>query len=341
MSLWNYFEHDLEFKKPAGTSRGVLKKKYSGYIYSYHENELHGIGEVSTIPGLSIDHQYDFKAHILESCDALANLNKYPALQFGVEMMDRSLLSKDPLKLFDNPFSRGEEGITINGLVWMGSKYEMISRVKEKLESGYQCIKLKIGAIDFEDELDILKLIRREFSSEKIEIRVDANGGFSNFEARIKLQRLSEFDIHSIEQPIAQGQWEEMAKVIYNSPIPIALDEELIGIDSTIKRNELIEIIKPNYIILKPSLLGGFSASEEWIAIANKNNIKWWITSALESNIGLNAIAQWTSSLNLTMKYQGLGTGQLYTNNIPSPLYIDNGSIYYGNEAWDLNSLGC
>jgi len=239
--------------------------------------------------------------------------------------------------LFYSEFTKGKQSIPINGLVWMGDKEFMKRQIKEKLAAGFSCIKMKIGAIDFETEIDLLKSIRKEFSATEIELRVDANGGFTPKNALEKLKRLSELEIHSIEQPIKQGQFEEMAMLCEKTPLPIALDEELIGVFSIERKRKIIQTIQPQFIILKPSLVGGFKGSEEWIELANSHNIAWWITSALESNVGLNAIAQWTFTLNNTMP-QGLGTGGLYTNNFDSPLEIQKGSLHYNNsKKWNFN----
>jgi len=248
------------------------------------------------------------------------------------------LKAKGSKKLFKSKFTSGESGIQINGLVWMGNKDFMQKQIREKITAGYHCIKLKVGAIDFETEIEILSGIRQQFSPADIELRLDANGAFSPNDALERLEKLSRFDIHSIEQPIRQGQYDAMAEVCRKSPIPIVLDEELIGLKSADKES-VLERIKPAYIILKPSLLGGFAESEEWIRLAEKLNVGWWITSALEANVGLNAIAQWTSILNSTMP-QGLGTGQLYHNNIPSPLEIRNAKLYYDTaNDWELSSI--
>jgi len=256
---------------------------------------------------------------------------EFPSIQFGVEMAFRSLASKTPFLLFPSEFTIGEKAIPINGLVWMGEKSFMKEQIVDKIEQGFSCIKLKIGAIDFNAELDLLKYIRTEFSSEDIELRVDANGAFSSSEALEKLKRLSEYKIHSIEQPIKQGQVEAMAALCRKTPIPIALDEELIGVTSVTNKQEILQIIKPQYVIFKPSLIGGFKGTQEWLDLAENLNIGWWVTSALESNIGLNAIAQWTFTKNSPMP-QGLGTGGLYTNNFDSPLQVRNGSIAYDPE---------
>ncbi len=260
-----------------------------------------------------------------------------PSIQFGLEQAFLSLESQSPYLLFPSGFTNSNEGIHINGLIWMGSKEFMKTQIREKLEQGFKCIKMKIGAIDFDTEIELLQSIRKEFSSDDIELRVDANGGFTANEALDKLKRLSEYDLHSIEQPIKVNQFEEMARLCETTPLPIALDEELIGVFGVTKKEEILQTIQPQYIILKPSLVGGFKGSMEWIDLADKKEIGWWITSALESNIGLNAIAQWTYTLNSKMP-QGLGTGSLFTNNIESPLEVKNGYLQYNTRKnWNFN----
>lgn len=241
--------------------------------------------------------------------------------------------------LFPSNFTKGISAIPINGLIWMGEPSFMKEQIKDKLQQGFSCIKMKIGAIDFEQEISILKAIRKEFSPADIELRVDANGAFTPEDATTKLERLAEFQLHSIEQPIKAGQWQKMATLCKNTPLPIALDEELIGIHHTEEKQKLIDTINPQYIILKPSLLGGFESCNEWIQTTEGKNCGWWITSALESNIGLNAIAQWTYTLNSALP-QGLGTGQLYTNNFESPLEVSKGFLHYRTETnWELSLL--
>ncbi len=337
-----HITHILKFKFPAGTSRGVLLEKPSSYLILEQDGCV-GIGECSTIAGLSIDPEDSYYSKLNEVCQLLnegvstdtLNLQAYPSIAFGLQTALLDLKAKGSKLLFPSEFTNGKMGIPINGLVWMGDKAFMQKQIKEKIAANYHCIKLKVGALDFETELEIIQNIRREFSASDIEIRLDANGGFLPDEALQKLERLAAFQIHSIEQPIRQGQWEVMAQLCRKSPISIVLDEELIGIETGFKE-QLIEQIKPAYIILKPSLLGGFEQSEEWISIAKRQDVKWWVTSALESNIGLNAIAQWTYTLKSTLP-QGLGTGQLYHNNIPSPLEIREAKLYYNTDKyWEL-----
>lgn len=338
--------HDLSFRFAAGTSRGVLHQKPSDFIV-IHQDGKTGIGECSVIPGLSIDDENTFQEKLKDVQQQLEagkvpemdELKKYPAIAFGLETALLDLNATEDKILFDTAFSRNEVGIPINGLVWMGDKEFMLNQIKDKIEQGFRCIKLKIGSIDFKTELNLLRYIRNEFPADEMEIRVDANGAFSYDEAMYKLDQLSRLNIHSIEQPIRQNQWLQMAELCKKTPIPIVLDEELIGQDVH-RAGEILDLIQPQYIILKPSLIGGFQLSEVWIKEAVKRNIGWWATSALESNIGLNAIAQWVSTFDLNMP-QGLGTGQLYHNNIPSPLTIRNASLWYdARNPWgDLKNI--
>lgn len=258
-------------------------------------------------------------------------------MQFGIETALQDLQAQqDQGILFASDFTTGSQGIMINGLIWMGEKEFMFEQIKTKIETGYRCIKLKIGAISFAEEIGLLKYIRSQFNADDIEIRVDANGAFQPDRALEKLKRLADFDIHSIEQPIKQGQVIQMAQLCAKTPLPIALDEELIGIHTPLEKSKLISTIQPQYIILKPSLVGGLAASEEWIAIAKEQNINWWATSALEANIGLNAISQWVFTKSNPMP-QGLGTGQLFTNNIDSPLYLKGDLLYYNPDVtWQI-----
>lgn len=340
----NYKKYILNFKRPSGTSRGVLTTKETWFLILERDGKK-GIGECGILRSLSIDDRPDYEEKLKWVCDNIhmeaeklwEMLPDFPSIQFGVEMAFRSLKSQDPFILFPSEFTSGQASIPINGLVWMGDKAYMKNQISEKIEEGYSCIKLKIGAIDFQAELDLLKYIRSEFSSEDLEVRVDANGAFAPAEALEKLNLLSEYQIHSIEQPIKAGQWVEMAALCRETPIPIALDEELIGVYSITKKQELLQTINPQYLIFKPSLIGGIKGTGEWIELAKKMNTGWWVTSALESNIGLNAISQWTYTLNSPLP-QGLGTGGLYTNNFDCPLQVKNGTIIYDpKENWVLN----
>lgn len=338
----SYHKYLLEFKRPSGTSRGIMTEKETWFII-LEENGKKGIGECGILRGLSADDRVDYEEKLKWACDnihlgetALWNaLLEFPSIQFGIEMAFLSLKSENPLILFPSDFTKNTAPISINGLVWMGESAFMKQQIEEKLADGFNCIKLKIGAIDFNKELELLQFIRSHFSPEEIEIRVDANGAFSSIEALNKLNQLNQFKLHSIEQPIKKGQIEEMAKLCKQTPFPIALDEELIGVFSFHEKEKLLQEIKPQYIILKPSFVGGFRGTQEWITLAEKYNIGWWITSALESNIGLNAIAQWTFTLNSDMP-QGLGTGALYTNNIDCPLEVKNGKLWYNSsKSWE------
>jgi len=339
-----YKKHILNFKVPSGTSRGILKTKETWFIIIENEDKR-GIGECGILRGLSTDDRPDYEAQLQYTCNNIekgldvlyAENEEFPSIQIGLEMAFKSLEAKDPFILFPSNFSKGNDSIPINGLIWMGDKSFMNQQIKQKIADGFDCIKLKIGAIDFQTELDILKGIRQNFSESDIEIRVDANGAFNIDSALEKLKRLSDYKLHSIEQPIKPNQWDQMAKLCEKTPLAIALDEELIGVFNEDKKRELLRVINPQYIILKPSFIGGFKGSNTWITLAEKQNIGWWITSALESNVGLNAIAQYTYLKEVTMP-QGLGTGSLFTNNISSPLTVKNGTLQYNtNLNWDFN----
>lgn len=339
-----YQKYILNFKQASGTSRGVLKTKDTWFIIIESEGKK-GIGECGMFRGLSIDDRSDFEEKLRWVCQNIhlgldllvSELVEMPSIQFGLEMAFLDLESNNPFELFPSKFTKGDDAIPINGLIWMGSEAYMRDQIKEKIAAGFTCIKLKIGAIDFETELDLLKSIRTHFSPSDIELRVDANGAFSPDEALEKLKRLSDYQLHSIEQPITQGQVEEMAKLCQTTPLAIALDEELIGVFDVADKHKLLQTIKPQYIILKPTLVGGFQGSTAWMEAANAGGIGYWITSALESNIGLNAIAQWTYTLQ-SDRPQGLGTGGLFTNNFNSPLQVKNGTLQYNNKIdWNFN----
>lgn len=339
-----YKKYILDFKRPSGTSRGVLTQKETWFIL-FEKDGKQGIGECGILRSLSIDDRPDYEEQLKWACDNIHlgeqalwdALIEFPSIQFGVEMAVQSLKSESPYLLFPSAFTEGKEAIAINGLVWMGEESFMKQQIEEKLQQGFNCIKLKIGAIDFQKELDLLAFIRQNFTAEQIEIRVDANGAFSKENTLDKLLQLNKYQLHSIEQPIKQGQAESMSELCLNTPLPIALDEELIGVFGYQNKEALLKKIMPQYIILKPSLVGGFRGSKEWIDIAEKLNIGWWVTSALESNIGLNAIAQWTFLQNNPMP-QGLGTGGLYTNNFDSPLEVKNGQLTYNPLIeWKIN----
>lgn len=339
-----YVKYILNFKNPSGTSRGILKTKETWFIILQQNHKI-GIGETGLFRGLSFDDVPNYEEKIAWVCKninlgldvLLSELIQFPSIQFGLEQAFLSLKSQDPFELFPTKFTNSKDAIDINGLIWMGDKQFMKSQIKEKINAGFSCIKMKIGAIDFDTELELLAAIRKEFSANEIVLRVDANGAFKPSEALEKLEKLSKFQIHSIEQPIKQGQIKEMAALCAKTPLPIALDEELIGVFSSEERQQLLATIQPQFIILKPSLVGGFANSLEWITLAEQNNCVWWITSALESNIGLNAIAQFTYHLKNPLP-QGLGTGSLFTNNFESPLQIKNGQLLYNKTLdWKFN----
>lgn len=343
-----YHKYILNFKRPSGTSRGIMTEKETWFLVLENEGKK-GIGECGILRGLSADDRSDYEEKLQWTCanvhlgkDALWEaLMEFPSIQFGVEMAFQSLESESPFLLFPSEFTEGEKSIQINGLVWMGEAAFMKEQIEEKLAQGFSCVKLKIGAIDFDKELELLRYIREHFSSEQIEIRVDANGAFDSELALYKLNQLAGFELHSIEQPIQKDYTDRMAELCKITPLPIALDEELIGVFSFEEKEKLLQKIKPQYIILKPSFVGGFRGTQEWISLAKKYQIGWWITSALESNIGLNAIAQWTF-LQYNLMPQGLGTGALYTNNFDCPLEVSKGHLWYKKEldwAFDFDQF--
>lgn len=345
-------ERTLHFKQPAGTSRGVYTTRHSYYLTLSSPDfpSVEGVGECATLPDLSCDAKPEYEITLRQVCQMVEQMGRipydmiraYPSITFGLETAFADFFRKTGGKasvpvgmenlvgLFDSPFARGEEGITINGLVWMGTYEEMLARLDEKLKAGFHCVKLKIGAIDFFKELDLIKRIRSVYGKEQVELRVDANGGFSPEDALSRLEALAQYDIHSIEQPIKQHQWPRMAQLCRESPLPIALDEELIGVNVRSMKEALLDTIRPQYIILKPSLHGGIYGCNEWIELARQRGIGSWITSALESNIGLNAIAHYAAKVygpGVKMP-QGLGTGQLFTDNIPMPLEIKGDKLW-------------
>ena len=339
-----YQKYILNFKNPSGTSRGVLNTKETWFLIVEQDGKK-GIGECGILRGLSADDRPDYEEKLTWTCQNIhlgkdklwEQLIEFPSIQFGVEMAFESLASSNPFLLFLSEFTEGKKTISINGLIWMGEPQFMKQQIEEKLAQGFNCIKLKIGAIDFQKELDLLHYIRANFDEKSIEIRVDVNGAFNKMEALNKLNQLSGFELHSIEQPISVKQYDSMAELCRKTPIPIALDEELIGVFNYSEKEALLQKIKPQFIILKPSFIGGFKGTKEWIDLAEKYQIGWWITSALESNIGLNAIAQWTFLQNNSMP-QGLGTGGLYTNNFDCPLEVKNGQLQYNSEIdWEVN----
>lgn len=327
----------LHFKQPAGTSRGSYTTRDVWYLHLTSDKypDRVGIGECAPLPKLSCDDMQGYESVLARICSevteqggfSVESLRDYPSILFGLETAFRHL-ERGCFELWDTPFSRGEVGIPINGLIWMGDYKKMLEQIEAKMAVGFRCIKLKIGAINFEEELTLLRFIRSHFSAKEVELRVDANGAFAPADAMEKLKRLAELDLHSIEQPIRAGQWEDMARLTAETPLPIALDEELIGINIPERKQCLLDSIHPQYIILKPSLHGGMAGGNEWIREAEKRNIGWWITSALESNIGLNAIAHWCATFNNPLP-QGLGTGALFTDNVEMPLEVRKDSLWY------------
>ena len=331
----------FHFKEPAGTSRGVYHTRVSRFVHLTSDDlpGIVGVGECAPLPKLSCDDLPDYDAVLRRHCDDVCArggidvdaLRDVPSMLFGLETAWLQLHRGGSTALSDTPFARGEEGIPINGLVWMGDFETMAARLEQKLAQGFSCVKIKIGAIDFSDEMALIRHLRDHYGSDRIELRVDANGAFMPAEAMDKLQQLAACDIHSIEQPIMAGQWQEMARLCEVSPLPIALDEELIGVNTLERKRQLLDTIRPQYIILKPSLHGGMAGCREWIALARERGIGSWITSALESNVGLNAIAHLAAEVYgpaITMP-QGLGTGQLFTDNIEMPIAIHSDKLWY------------
>ncbi|MGQ8337197.1 o-succinylbenzoate synthase [Sunxiuqinia sp. A32] len=338
----HFKKHELQFKQPAGTSRGVYHSRTVWYLF-LEDNGITGIGECAPLPGLSKEKPEEVEAVLKEISndpqrfvDDLSLLQDIPSVKFGLETALLDLRNGGKQIIFPSDFTNGQAGIPINGLIWMGDEDFMVKQIQEKLNAEYSCIKLKIGAIDFEKELELLRIVRSACCEKSLTLRVDANGAFQPAEAMEKLNALAKFDIHSIEQPIKTGQWEEMGKLCDETPIPIALDEELIGINKRDEKEKLLDTIRPQFLVLKPSLHGGIAGCDEWIELANDRSIGWWITSYLESNIGLNAIAQWTYTKQSKM-HQGLGTGQLFTNNINSPLEIRGEQLWFDpQKSFDL-----
>ncbi|MFM1877482.1 MAG: hypothetical protein RLZZ241_348 [Bacteroidota bacterium] len=337
--------YQLNFITPGGTSRGVLTQKETHFI-TLCDGKRTGIGECAVFRGLSRDDRPDYVQTLQWACEHIdlglevlrEALQDWPTLVFGLEQAFLSLQSEHPMELFPSAFTQGA-GIPINGLIWMGSISEMESRIEARLAEGYNCLKLKIGALNFDRELHLLKALRDRFPADSLEVRVDANGAFAPNQALERLKQLAPLDLHSIEQPIAAGNWEAMAGLCRDTPVPIALDEELIVWPHSERKEELLECIVPQFIILKPALLGGILACNHWIELAEARNIGWWVTSALESNIGLNTIAQWTATLGVKMP-QGLGTGSLFSNNFNSPLQTGLGQLWYNrNTPWEIQKL--
>ena len=348
-----FTSHTLRFKFDARTSRGAISEHTVYYVSLWQQEnpDVIGVGECAPLAGLSIDYRADLSQKLASVCAQLnagvpltqadktlaseLELEAWPSIRFALETALLDLQNGGKRKLYDNAFSRGESGIPINGLVWMGEKEFMQEQIQKKLAEGYTCLKLKIGGLHFATELELLETIRSTAGSDQLTIRVDANGAFTPEEAFRKLERLARYELHSIEQPIQPGQPDLMAQLCAYTPVPIALDEELIGVQQLSEKIKLLDQVKPQYIILKPTLVGGLAATAEWIQLAEERNIGWWMTSALESNIGLNAISQFTANYAITMP-QGLGTGQLYHNNISSPLQIEQGELWYKPEQeWE------
>ena len=330
----------LHFKQPAGTSRGIYHTRQVWYLLlTDTASGRYGVGECAPLPDLSCDARPDYEqvlAGICRDFEAQGTidyeaLRPYPSILFGLETALLHLQAGS-VRFFPTPFAAGEEGIPINGLIWMGNFEEMSRRLEEKMRLGFRCIKLKIGAIDFDREVELLARVRQRFSPQEVELRVDANGAFAPADARRKLEILSRFHLHSIEQPIRAGQWKEMAALCADAPFPIALDEELIGVNDPARKAELLDTIRPQYIILKPSLHGGLHGAKEWTDLATARGIGSWVTSALETNVGLNAIAQWTATLHPRMP-QGLGTGLLFTDNVDYPLHIEGDCLWCRGEG--------
>lgn len=334
-----YAPYILKFKQPSGTSRGILTEKPTFYIKVFEEDEptKFGIGECSVFPGLSPEADGNYGYKLIEllaniALDKETDLSRHSSIVFGLEQALRDFAGGCRHVYFPSEFTRGEGSIEINGLVWMGNFDEMIDRIDSKVNQGFHCVKLKIGAIDWKKELEMLEYVRKKYSDSSLQIRVDANGAFSMDNVLPRLKCLADLGVHSIEQPIPAGFPELMAFLCQVSPVKIALDESLIGVYGKTAKETLLDEVNPAYIILKPSLCGGFSGAEEWIRLAEKRGIGWWVTSALESNVGLNALAQWTATLKTSMP-QGLGTGGLFTNNFDCPLRLDSDRLHYDSDV--------
>ena len=334
---------------PLGTSKGVIEARTAWFLIAWEKErpEVCGIGEAALFPGHSKEFPADVRTKLLELCantsDWEARLNtdlvNVPSVRFAVEQCLRDLQASGSKVLFPSDFTLGRKGIPINGLVWMGDKDTMRARIKEQLEVGNRCVKMKIGAIGIADELELLADVRKQFSAQELTLRVDANGAFNNSNVMPVLQRLAKLQVESIEQPVAPGLYEVMEEICAHAPLPIALDEDLIGLNTREVKQDLLDHVRPQHIVIKPSLVGGWAAAQEWIGLAKERNIGWWITSALESSIGLNAVAQWTATLGTTIP-QGLGTGSVYTDNFPSPLGVEQAELLYRPESpWDLSRL--
>lgn len=334
---------------PLGTSKGVLETRTAWFLIAWEKDrpEVRGIGEAALFPGHSKEFPAEVRTKLLELCAHTADwearlgtdLVNVPSVRFAVEQCLRDLRASGSKVLFPSDFTLGRKSIPINGLVWMGDKRTMRARIAEQLDAGSRCVKMKIGAIGIEEELELLAEVRRQFDADTLSLRVDANGAFTHAQAGPVLERLAELEVESIEQPVAPGLYESMAEICARTPVPIALDEDLIGLNTWALKKGLLDMVRPQHIVIKPSMVGGWAAVQEWITLAEERGIGWWITSALESSIGLNAIAQWTATLNTGVP-QGLGTGSVYTDNFPSPLIVRNADLHYRPEAaWDLHRL--
>lgn len=344
-----WIERTLQPHFELGTSKGPINARTVWYLMAWHTErpEIIGICEAALFPGHSKEFPADVRTKLIELCAdttdwqrrLTTDLVDVPSVRFAMEQCLRDLDVSGTKQLFPSAFTLGQRSIPINGLVWMGDKATMKQRIREQIEKGFTTVKMKIGAIGIDDELELLRSVRAEFDANTITLRVDANGAFNARQAPDILKRLADLEVHSIEQPIAPGLYEIMAELCERSPVPIALDEDLIGLNTRDAKVDLLDNVKPPYIVIKPSLVGGWAATQEWIDLAKARNINWWITSALESSIGLNAIAQYTATLNVQLP-QGLGTGGVYTNNIPSPLLAERGALHFRPEVgWDLSSL--
>lgn len=344
-----WIERSLRPRFPLVTSKGTITARTVWYLIAWDSErpEVRGIGEAAPFPGHSREFPADVKTKLLELCADTSNwirrlnddLVDVPSVRFAVEQCLKDLDASGSKVLLPSAFTLGRQGIPINGLVWMGDRETMRRRIREQIEAGFTTIKMKIGGIGIEEELALLAEVRRDHGPDDITLRVDANGALDARNAPTVLRRLADLGVHSIEQPVKPGLYESMAELCERSPVPIALDEDLIGLNTHDARADLLDHVKPRYIVIKPSLVGGWSAAEEWIALAGARGIGWWITSALESTIGLNAIAQWTATLDVAVA-QGLGTGRVYTDNVPSPLDVRGGRLWYRPEAeWDLTRV--
>jgi len=344
-----WIERTLEPRFELGTSKGTITTRTVWYLIAWHRDrpEVMGIGEAALFPGHSREFPADVRTKLLELCMETGDWTKrlhgdlvdVPSVRFAVEQCLKDLEAGGTKTLFPSDFTIGRQAIPINGLVWMGDKATMKQRIREQLDGGFTTVKMKIGAIGIDDELELLKAVRKEYGPSDITLRVDANGAFSAKEAPEVLKRLADLHVHSIEQPVPPGQYEVMTELCAGAPLPIALDEDLIGQNTHDAKVDLLDNLRPQYIVIKPSLVGGWAATQEWIDLAKARGIGWWITSALESSIGLNAIAQFTALQQVTMA-QGLGTGRVYANNIASPLHAEKGFLRYRPEGdWDLSAF--